>query len=217
MRKNPSTTAVELAQVPLGQAVGFIEESGAEFCKVNHAGKVGYILSQYLSAEKPAPVTNAPAPVTNPPATNNQPANNNSTFTLGGIGLGDSIEKVRQVFGREDRITGEPTNSKHEYRDIVITYNGRRILGLFSYSPAVKTERNIHEGSSLNEVISAYGRRCAVQDFDGATLYEYPYDTPQGFIVMRFAIKNGIVDYISLRLIMDNKEKSNILSLVKTI
>ena len=162
-------------------------------------------------------MTNTPAPATNPPATNNQPANNSPALSLGGITLNDSIEKVRSVLGREDRITGDPTNSKHKYRDIVITYNGRRILGLVSYSPAVSTERNIHEGSSLNEVISAYGRRCAVQNFDGATLYEFPYDTPQGFIVMRFAIKNGVVDYISLRIVSDSKEKSNILSLVKTI
>ena len=156
--------------------------------------------------------------MTNPPVQNTSPANNNSsTLSLGGITLGDSIERVHNILGREDRISGEPTHSHHEYRDVVITYNGRRILSIVSYSPAVKTERGLHEGSTLNEVIAAYGRRCSVQNFDGSTLYEYPYDTPQGFIVMRFAIKNGVVDYISLRVVMDNKEKSDILSLVKTI
>lgn len=89
---------------------------------------------------------------------------------------------------------------------------------MVSYSPAVKTERNIHEGSTLQDVINAYGRRCAVQNFDGATLYEYPYDTPQDSLaVMRFAVKNGVVDYISLRIVTDAKEKSDILAAMKTL
>ncbi len=37
LRRTPSTMSVELAQVPLGQAVGFIEETNAEFSKVNYA------------------------------------------------------------------------------------------------------------------------------------------------------------------------------------
>lgn len=161
--------------------------------------------------QSPLPAqNNQPAPATNQPADNNS-----STFSLGGIGLNDSIEKVRQVLGRKDRISG---NSKHEYRDIVITYNGRRITALISYSPAVKTERDIHEGSTMQDAINAYGRRCSVQDFDGATLYEYPYDTPQGSLtVMRFAVKNGVVDYISLRIVTDAKEKSDILAAMKTL
>ena len=206
LRKNPSTAAVELAQVPLGQAVGFIEESGDSFCKVNHAGKVGYILSQYLSAEKPAPVTNTPAK-------NNQPANN-SALSLGGVSLGDSVEKMHSVLGHEDRIN----KSQYEYKDIVVTVKNGAVTGLVSYSKAVQTEKGIREGGNLQQIISAYGRRCAVQNFDGSTLYEFPYDTPQGSLaVMRFAIKNGVVDYISLRLVSDAKEKSDLLALIKII
>ena len=144
LRSMPSTNSVELAQVPFGQAVGFIEETNNGFCKVNHAGRVGYISSQYLSAEKPAPVTAPPVQSTPSPANNN-----NSILSLGGISLGDSIEKMHNILGREDRITGEPTESHHEYRDVVITYNGRRITGIVSYSPAVKTERGIREGVTL--------------------------------------------------------------------
>ena len=216
LRRTPSTTSVELAQVPLGQAVGFIEEGNAEFSKVNYNGTIGYILTQYLSAQKPAPVQNQPTqnqPVQNPPT-----SNTGATLNLGGVQLGDSLEKVRQVFGKEDRVTGSPPETKIEYRDIVVYYNGRNVTGLVSYSPAVKTERNIHEGSSLNEVIATYGRRCSVQNYEGSMLYEYPYENQQGGLsVMRFAIKNGVVDYISLRTVSDAAEKSKILSTVKTI
>lgn len=213
LRSMPSTNSVELAQVPFGQAVGFIEETNNGFCKVNHAGRVGYISSQYLSAEKPAPVTAPPVQSTPPPANNN-----NSILSLGGISLGDSIEKMHNILGREDRITGEPTESHHEYRDVVITYNGRRVTGIVSYSPAVKTERGIREGATLQQVIAAYGRRCSVQTFEDMTLYEYPYDTAQGTLaVMRFAIKNNVVEYISLRYVNDATERQKIISTLKTL
>ena len=206
LRRTPSTTSVELAQVPLGQTVGFIEESNAEFSKVNYNGTIGYILTQYLSAQPPA---------------QNQPASNNAeSLSLGGLRMGDTVDKMHQVWGREDRVTPSKTASHStncEYRDIVVTVKGNEITGLVSYSPAVKTERNLHEGSSLNEVIAAYGRRCAVQDYDGARLYEYPYESARGLVVMRFAIKNNVVDYISLRIVTDGNERQKILSMVKTI
>ena len=123
--------------------------------------------------------------------------------------------------GREDRTTQSKIDGSQfnaEYRNIVVTHNGRRVVGLVSYSPAVKTELNLHEGSTLNDVIAAYGRLCSVQNIDGSTLYEYPYDTGKGSLaVMRFAVKNGVVDYISLRYVSDPKEKQDILSLMKTL
>ena len=92
------------------------------------------------------------------------------------------------------------------------------VTGLVSYSKAVQTEKGIREGGNLQQIVAAYGRRCAVQDFDGATLYEFPYDMPKGLLtIMRFAIKNGVVDYISSRLVSDAKEKSDLLALMKII
>ena len=49
LREEPSTYAAEIAQIPLGQAVGFIEDAGNGFYKVNYDGLVGYALAQYLS------------------------------------------------------------------------------------------------------------------------------------------------------------------------
>lgn len=48
LRAEPSVYAREIAQIPLGQAVGFIEEYG-DFYKINYDGLIGYALAQYLS------------------------------------------------------------------------------------------------------------------------------------------------------------------------
>lgn len=49
LRQDPSVYAPELAQIPLGQAVGFIEDVGNGFYKINYDGLVGYALAEYLS------------------------------------------------------------------------------------------------------------------------------------------------------------------------
>ena len=52
LRSAPSTDASELAQIPLGQAVGFIEKATGGFYKINYDGVVGYALATYLSSNK---------------------------------------------------------------------------------------------------------------------------------------------------------------------
>ena len=54
LRSEPSTYASSLAHIPLGQAVGYIEEAGNGFYKINYDGLVGYGLSDYLSSNKPS-------------------------------------------------------------------------------------------------------------------------------------------------------------------
>ena len=52
LRDAPSVYASELAQIPLGQAVGFIETAPNGFYKVNYDGLVGFALAEYLSPER---------------------------------------------------------------------------------------------------------------------------------------------------------------------
>lgn len=54
LRTQPSTSAEEITQIPLGQAVGFIENAENGFYKINYDGQVGYGFSTYLSLEKPS-------------------------------------------------------------------------------------------------------------------------------------------------------------------
>ena len=53
LREYPSVNAPELAQVPLGQAVGFIEVTNDDFSKINYDGLVGYVLSSYIAPNSP--------------------------------------------------------------------------------------------------------------------------------------------------------------------
>lgn len=53
LRESPSVYAAELAQIPLGQAVGYIEDAGNGFYKINYDGLIGYALAQYLSSRSP--------------------------------------------------------------------------------------------------------------------------------------------------------------------
>lgn len=52
LRDAPSVYAGELAQIPLGQAVGFIEVAPNGFCKINYDGLVGFALAEYLSPNR---------------------------------------------------------------------------------------------------------------------------------------------------------------------
>lgn len=52
LRDAPSVHAREIAQIPLGQAVGFIKDVGNGFYKINYDGLVGYALAEYLSADR---------------------------------------------------------------------------------------------------------------------------------------------------------------------
>ena len=92
-----------------------------------------------------------------------------------------------------------------------MTLAGNSIVGLVSYADEIQTEHGLHQGSTLDEVLNAYGRRAAVYEDNGLTLYEYPSVSTQGNLaVMRFAVKDNAVEYISLRLA--NEEREHILA-----
>lgn len=53
LRTSPSTKAGEIRQIPLGEAVSYIESAANGFYKVSYMGKTGYALASYLSKDKP--------------------------------------------------------------------------------------------------------------------------------------------------------------------
>lgn len=54
LRESPTTKSTALKQIPLGQAVGYIENAGNGFYKINYDGTVGYSLAAYLTSSKPS-------------------------------------------------------------------------------------------------------------------------------------------------------------------
>ena len=137
-------------------------------------------------------------------------------FSLGKLKLGDSVEIMRDIYGHEKNITPADTpNHRHcKYEKILVTLAGNSVVGLVSYAEEIQTERGLHQGATLDEMIAAYGRRAAVYEDNELTLHEYPFVSAQGNLaVMRFAVKNNTVDYISLRLA--NEEREHILADVK--
>lgn len=54
LRTSPSTSASEITKIPLGQSMGYIGSASNGFDKVSYNGNTGYVLSQYVSFDKPS-------------------------------------------------------------------------------------------------------------------------------------------------------------------
>lgn len=126
-----------------------------------------------------------------------------SSYAVGGINLRMHVDEIRQVLGNEKEIResqNTPGNSYYEYDDVVICMNNGEVISVATYTNAPQTEKGLRQGDSLSRVLSTYGRVCSTTDFEDTILYEYPFEFKQGkFAIMRFAVKNNAVEYISLR------------------
>ena len=125
--------------------------------------------------------------------------------SVGGLKLGDSVETVKKFFGKENeiRISEDlPGSNFYEYKDLIVTVKDNFVTGIATYTDAVKDNRGIRRGDPLEKIFEAYGAEgWQVDSEDGEIFYEYPFDSASGnFVVMRFAIKNNVVEYMSLRL-----------------
>ena len=126
------------------------------------------------------------------------------TLSLGRLKLGDTVETVHAILGTENKIRASKTltgSDFYEYADCVVTVKNDLVTCIASYTAAIKTERGIRQGDALEKVITAYGAApWTNSDSDGTTFYEYPFESAGGLAVMRFAVKDDSVEYISLRL-----------------
>ena len=141
-------------------------------------------------------------------------------LSLGGLSLGDSVEKMHALFGREERLTPSeiPNINRYEYKSVVIICDENKICGIVSYTDEIATESGVRQGDTLEKVIEIYGRRCSVIKNGENIFYEYPYEfDDKNFEVIRFAIKFGRVEYISLRTVEDINERNWLLANVRTI
>ncbi len=146
------------------------------------------------------------APPVNPVSTPNMGTKSNeampSDLGLGGVCIGYKKGDVLALFGKEQKIT-DPNKNGHRhyfYTDIEVIITNGVVTGFISSTANVSTKRGIHEGSTLQEVLRAYGDSASKFTYGDATMYEYPFKSiDQKNCLLRFAIKNDRVDYISAR------------------
>lgn len=139
---------------------------------------------------------------------------NAKDLSLGELTIDDRAEKVMSKMGKPiSKSTDSDGGSRLKFNEAEVVIRNGKISALVSYSPALKTPRGIHEGSSVQEVLEKYGTGCMKTSFGEQTLYEYSVTSADGTpCLLRFAINNsnGKVDYISERFAETIKEsKSN--------
>ncbi|SFT60595.1 hypothetical protein SAMN02910356_01282 [Selenomonas sp. GACV-9] len=125
-----------------------------------------------------------------------------SDASLGGIDVGANISEVRDMLGQEAsavNMSSGAVSRKYPGRIEVIT-QGDIVTGLVSDSVDVQTKRGIRQGDSLDKVLQSYGEPYGKTEYNGLMLYEYMQRSlGQRNCLVRFAIKNNQVDYISVR------------------
>ena len=91
----------------------------------------------------------------------------------------------------------------YNYKSLNVIMKDNRVLALESNTSAAKTKRNIHQDSTLNDVLKAYGSDVMKTAYEDLMLYEYdkPDDNNRP-CRLRFAIdKNNKVRYITIRML----------------
>lgn len=127
---------------------------------------------------------------------------NSSDLSLGKISIDSSKEQVYALLGLENQITDpEFTGHLHyQYPNMEVVITRDVVTAFVSKTAQVTTSRGIHQGSALRDVITAYGENYSSFEYEGSILYEYPFISTNGKnCLLRFAVKGGIVDYISGR------------------
>ncbi len=127
-------------------------------------------------------------------------------LSLGGLDVGISAADMRKALGQERSskpVQNVPGFTNYAYDGMTVGVKDGEVTTLVSDGANVQTKRGIHQGSTLADVMQAYGAHYTKQEYDGLVLYEYEFAASGGQKgILRFAIKpqNDQVDYISARL-----------------
>lgn len=127
---------------------------------------------------------------------------NSLDLSIGSLTMDDSEEKVYKVLGQpsEKKVDDYGTRLKYDSLEVVIR-NGK-ISAFVCWRPSLSTPRDIHNGSTVEEVFRAYGQNYKSNPYGDLTLYEYEIFSADGHkSLLRCAVKNSdnVVDYVSMR------------------
>lgn len=127
-----------------------------------------------------------------------------SELSLNGVYLDQSWDEARSGLGRELSTSDSKDGAvHHKFTDMDVVVKDDKVIMLTSSSPAAQSKRGIHQGSSLDDVVNAYGDDYQASEYGAQIHYEYTFKTDDGKQgILRFAVsKNSqTVEYISVRL-----------------
>ena len=133
---------------------------------------------------------------------------NRSDLSVGGISVDDSLQHVHEILGKEKSVT-DPYKTKHFHYQFdgveVDIYNGK-VYSIIVRTNKLETRRGIRVGDSYDDVRLEYGNKNAMEfEKDGILYCEYWFLSPDSKkkSLLRFAIKNGVVNYIGARIYND--------------
>ena len=127
-----------------------------------------------------------------------------SELSLNGVYMGQSWDEAKDNLGRELSTSDSKDGAvHHKFTDMDVVVKDNKVIMLTSSSPAAQSKRGIHQGSSFDDVVNAYGDDYQASEYGAQIHYEYTFKTDDGKPgILRFAVsKNSqTVEYISVRL-----------------
>lgn len=127
-----------------------------------------------------------------------------SELSLNGVYLGQSWDEAKDNLGRELSTSDSKDGAvHHKFTDMDVVVKDNKVIMLTSLSPVARSKRGIHQGSSFDDVVNAYGDDYQASEYGAQIHYEYTFKTDDGKPgILRFAVsKNSqTVEYISVRL-----------------
>lgn len=138
-------------------------------------------------------------------AVSSEPAKTaDSELSLNGVYLGQNWDEAKDGLGRELSTSDSKDGAvHHKFTDMDVVVKDGKVIMLTSASAAAQSKRGIHQGSSWDDVVNAYGDDYQASEYGAQIHYEYTFKTDDGKPgILRFAVsKNSqIVEYISVRL-----------------
>lgn len=127
-----------------------------------------------------------------------------SELSLNGVYLGQSWDEAKDNLGRELSTSDSKDGAvHHKFTDMDVVVKDNKVIMLTSLSPVARSKRGIHQGSSFDDVVNAYGDDYQASEYGAQIHYEYTFKTDDGKPgILRFAVSKNSqsVEYISVRL-----------------
>lgn len=139
--------------------------------------------------------------------------NTDTDLILGKIFIGQSLDEVVSLLGNPLKISepNEQGQISYKFTDMSVSITDGVVTGFVSENGDFSTKRGIKQGDSLDKVIAQYGDNPYGNSKYGDTvLYEYKFISDKGDdCLLRFAIKDNVVDYISGRVLNMGNQNMN--------